>query len=280
MELKDYQRRLFPYAYNILGSYDDAIDAVQDVVMKYHLADKTGIKDEKNYLIRGVINQSINVKKHKSKTSGSKVTLPEPIATENADSDLTKKDILSYSLLVLLDSLNEKERAVFILKEAFDYHHEEIAETLGFTTENSRKLLSRAKTKLTALRPNNTVKHSTDNRQLLDYINAIQSGNLKSLEEMFAQQIRIMTDGGNINIVADKVEGMDKAIQLMAYVYHTYQNTAVIKVTSVNHQPAILFYQNDTLSNCQVFDINPETGTIQSIFSIVDPEKLKNFQKI
>src|SRR5690242_17877568 len=121
MELTDYQKKLFPYAYNILGSYDDAKDAVQDVVVRHLLSDNTHIDNESNYLIKSVINQSINIKKRGSKTINSKTKLPEPIATDNADSGIISKDILSYSVLVLLDKLNPKERAVFILKEAFDY---------------------------------------------------------------------------------------------------------------------------------------------------------------
>ncbi len=48
-------------------------------------------------------------------------------------------------LLILMEKLNPKERAVFILKEGFGYAHEEIAEVLSATVENSRQLLSRAK---------------------------------------------------------------------------------------------------------------------------------------
>ena len=50
---------LFPYAYNILGTAEDAKDAIQDVLYKFLAAGKEEIADPKNYLIRGVINQSI-----------------------------------------------------------------------------------------------------------------------------------------------------------------------------------------------------------------------------
>src|ERR1700761_6349663 len=144
------QRILFPYAYNILGSAEDARDVIQDVLSNYVAKDKEGIEDEKNYLIRSVINRAINVKKRKKKTiSKDDIWLPEPVATDDAaDRSLHLKDILSYSLLVLLEKLNATERAVFILKESFDYTHQEIGEVLSITEEHSRKLLSRAKAKL------------------------------------------------------------------------------------------------------------------------------------
>jgi RNA polymerase sigma-70 factor (ECF subfamily) len=58
--MKDYQSILFPYAYNILGSAEDAKDAIQDVVLKYTLKDIQP-ENEKNYLIKGVINQAIRM---------------------------------------------------------------------------------------------------------------------------------------------------------------------------------------------------------------------------
>lgn len=275
--MKDYQKKLFPYAYNILGSYDDAKDAVQDVVARHILNNSNNIGNESNYLIRGVINQSINIKKRKSRTLSSKLTLPEPISTENADTDVTRRDILSFSLLVLLDKLNPKERAIFILKEAFDYSHEDIAQTLELTVENSRKLLSRAKTKLGEYKPSRPG-GASGTRRLEDYISAIQTGNMKFLESMLAKEISVKTDGGTVSIVAEFIAGINPVAQFLAYVYNTYQTTATIRITSVNNQPALLFYRDGVLVNCQIFSINTESGAIQDIYSVVNPEKLKNFE--
>lgn len=279
MELTDYQKKLFPYAYNILGSYDDAKDAVQDVVVRHLLSDHTHIDNESNYLIRSVINQSINIKKRGSKTLNSKIRLPEPISTDNADSGIVSKDILSYSVLVLLDKLNPKERAVFILKEAFDYSHEEIADTLQTSVENSRKMLSRAKSKLGEMSNKKDSAPFYSTRQLEDYITAIQAGNVKSLEQMLTHDISVMTDGGNKSIVASYLEGSDNVIKLVTYVYKEYQSSTTIRISTVNHQPALLFYLDRELINCQIFDILPESGMIRGIYSMVDPEKLKNLAK-
>lgn len=279
MELTDYQKKLFPYAYNILGSYDDAKDAVQDVVVRHLLSAPSHIDNKSNYLIKSVINQSINIKKRGSKTLNSKIRLPEPISTDNADSGIVSKDILSYSVLVLLDKLNPKERAVFILKEAFDYSHEEIADTLQVSVENSRKMLSRAKSKLGEMKNKKDSAPFYSTRQLEDYIAAIQAGNVKTLEQMLTHDISVMTDGGNKSIVASYLEGSDNVIKLVTYVYKEYQSATTIKISAVNHQPALLFYLDGELINCQIFDILPESGMIRGIYSMVDPEKLKNLAK-
>ena len=59
--MENYQHVLFPYAYNILGTAEDAKDAIQDVLYNFLTAGKEGIEDPKNYLIRSVINQSITI---------------------------------------------------------------------------------------------------------------------------------------------------------------------------------------------------------------------------
>ncbi|MEB2775390.1 hypothetical protein SYJ56_08730 [Algoriphagus sp. D3-2-R+10] len=75
---------LFPYAYNILGSAEDARDTIQEVIFKF-TAKKIAPDNQKNYLIKGVINEAINLKKKKSRTQPVENWLPEPVATDKAD---------------------------------------------------------------------------------------------------------------------------------------------------------------------------------------------------
>ena len=65
--MKEYQKTLFPYSYNILGSAEDARDAVQDVLSKYIEEPREGITNEKGYLIKSVINHAINIKNRRKK---------------------------------------------------------------------------------------------------------------------------------------------------------------------------------------------------------------------
>lgn len=278
--MQDYQHTLFPYAYNILGSAEDARDAIQDVLVSYISADRDAIENEKNYLVRSVINQSINIKKRKQKIIGDTTWLPEPVATEQADTNLKRTEIISYSMLVLLEHLNPRERATFILKEAFDYSHEEIAGVLSVTVENSRKLLSRAKSKLAISREVKQDAWIPGNSYLENYIAVIKSGDTQALEKMLSADISVTTDGGGrVSIVRELTQGVQATMDLMVYVYHAYQQSLTMIQKTINHQPALLFYNGDLLTNCQVFDIDKASGQIRNIYSIVDPEKLKNIEK-
>lgn len=276
--MTDYSGQLFPYAYNILGSAEDARDAVQDVLEKHYAQAREGIENEKAYLIRSVINRAINLKTRRQHTALPGVWLPEPIATESADAAVYLKDILSYSLLVLLERLNAQERAVFILRESFDYAHEEIAAILSITEAYSRKLLSRAKEKL--FKPGSSTSGSAVGPRaqalLQDYIGAIRGRDIPRLEQMLAADVAFFADGGGKRkVVMQQCRGAAQVAGLLVFTHHMYQRKSTIRVITVNHQPAFLFYNKTLLVACQVFDISETDGKILGISTVVDPEKLK-----
>ena len=278
--MKNYQSLLFPYAYNILGSAEDAKDAVQDVVLKYT---SKGFQpdNEKNYLIKGVINQAINMKRRKKKMQPHDEWLPEPVSTERADLGVELRELVSYSLLFLLERLNPKERAVYILKEAFAYTHEEIAEALSISVENSRQLLSRASKKVNANTPETPKAErqtalSEQSRESIDrFVFAIRNKDLDQLHHLLSEDISYHADGGGkIKVVKKYCTGIREVAELLAYVYHTYQRKTTIKPAIVNHQPALLYYYRDKLVTCQVLEFDDDSSKIRRISAIVDPQKL------
>ena len=275
--LKDYPAILFPYAYNILGSAEDARDAVQDVLYKYLSGGQKEVDNEKAYLIKAVINQSINIKDKKAKIRYGDEWLPEPIATEESDKGVRLDDIAAYSLLILLEKLNPKERAVFILKEGFDYSHEEIGEVLSATAESSRQLLSRARRKLDA---DKQVSRLEKPQQLLlqQFLQAVRDKDIHALEDLLTEDIQYSADGGGvIKVVAKHCSGIKEVIDLILLVYTRYLATATFVPTIINHQPAFLYYHKGKLFLCQIFGFSSD-GKIAQINNVLDPQKLKGLQ--
>ena len=80
--------KLLTYAYNIVGSYEDARDLVQDVLEKYIPLDKSSIRDESNFLIKSTANHVINFKIRQNKKEVFGVGLPKPVSLENADTKI------------------------------------------------------------------------------------------------------------------------------------------------------------------------------------------------
>lgn len=271
------------YAYNILGSYEDARDVVQDVWLKILEKPLSGVENEKAYLIKSVINHAINVKERQKRfiKDYTGPWLPEPVATgEQADASMQRKEVLSYSLMVLMEKLNPRERAVFILKEAFNYAHEEIAVTLDVSEDNSRQLLRRAKSRL---KEDNTyggrkLSTSLEPGQLFA---AIQDGNVARLEELLHKDIVITSDGGGkVTAARVPVRGQHNASRFLLGLYQKFYKYPGVRVVPavINHQPALLYYLEDALVNCQIITI--EGGLVSNVYFVRNPDKLKNIQKI
>ena len=272
--MKDWMTILFPYAYNILGAVEDAKDAVQEVLYKRLSGKNEVVENEKAYLIKAVINQSINLKEKKKRMRYGDEWLPEPVATEGADTGIGLSDIAAYSLLILLEKLNPKERAVFILKEGFDYSHEDIADVLSATVENSRQLLSRAKRKLEA---DKQIGPPEKAQQVLlgKFLEAVKDKDIHSLEQLLTEDIAYAADGGGvIKVVATHRSGIREVIALLLLVYDRFLKDADLVPTTVNHQPAMLYYRKGRLFLCQVYGFAAD-GKIAQINNVLDPEKLK-----
>jgi RNA polymerase sigma factor (sigma-70 family) len=268
---------LTTYAYNILGTLQDAEDVVQDVYLKYHLLNKEEINDEKAYLTRMVINQSINLKKKLQKTIAEYPGkwLPEPVSTELADTNIERKEILSYSLMVLLEKLNPRQRGVFILKEAFDYEHEEIADVLGISVDNSRQLLNRAKKQL---QREQLPADSTRNNENLDkYLAVIRSGDVAKLEQLLAEEIGVTSDGGGKAAAFKPMSGRKNVTALLSGIYRKFYSATRIEKTEINGEPALLYYDNGQLVNCQVLVF--EDSALKNIYFMRNPDKLKRLEK-
>ena len=272
------RKLLTTYAYNILGSLEDAKDAVQDAYLNFMEHDTAAIENKKAYLVRSVINISINLKNRQKRLRSvyPGEWLPEPIATEKADASFNQKEILSYSLMVLLEKLNAKQRAVFILKEAFNYDHDEIGAVLDISAENSRQLLSRAKTKLGAIEINNEQKVLPGN--LDKYLSVIQNADMQQLEKILYEDIMVVSDGGGKAVAFRKpVKGSKDVTALLLGVYKKFYHQATFKKTTINHQPALLYYENDLLVTCQIFSL--KNNKINNVYFIRNPDKLKMLQK-
>jgi RNA polymerase sigma-70 factor (ECF subfamily) len=269
---------LTSYAYNILGSYEDAKDVVQDVMLEMINRSGADITNEKAYLTRSVINRAINARnrlqKMQSGYPGS--WLPEPVAPETADSELNQKDILSYSLMVLLEKLDAKQRAVFILKEAFSYEHEEIAEVLDISVENSRKILSRAKAALQNERFNEAVKHPGD--YLDKYMNVIRTRDVKKLEQLLSNDVMVVSDGGGkVAAALNPLVGIESASLFLYGIYNKFYIGKEPEIGWVNHDPALFYYHDGQLVTCMIFEVRNEL--IRRVYIVRNPDKLVAFQK-
>ena len=145
--------RLFGIAYRMLGSAAAAEDIVQDVWVRWQTTDRSVVRDTPAFLATTTTRLAINVIKSARSRRETYMgpSLPEPVDT-SADPALgaERNEALEFAVLLLLEKLSPKERAAYVLREAFDYSYREIAHILRLEEANTRQLVTRARQHLAA----------------------------------------------------------------------------------------------------------------------------------
>jgi RNA polymerase sigma factor (sigma-70 family) len=192
------RRRLFGIAYRMLGSAADAEDILQDVWLRWQAADRRAVSNPAAFLatttLRLVINLAQSARSRRELCVG--FGLPEPMhSLDDPGFRAERGQALELALRLLLESLSPKERAAYILREAFGYLFPEIAEVLRLTEANTRQLISRARKRIGARR--RTPASADEHRRLLEaFIAAAQTGDFARLEGMFGSARQARTTFG------------------------------------------------------------------------------------
>ncbi|MEV6491189.1 sigma-70 family RNA polymerase sigma factor, partial [Actinoplanes sp. NPDC051633] len=143
--------RLAAIAYRLLGSADEAEDAVQETFLRWQAADVDRIEVPEAWLTKVLTNLCLNQLTSARARRETYVGrwLPEPLLAGDpmlgpADT-AEQRESVSYAVLTLMERLSPNERAVYVLREAFDYPHREIAGILDITEAASQQIFHRAK---------------------------------------------------------------------------------------------------------------------------------------
>jgi RNA polymerase sigma-70 factor (ECF subfamily) len=184
--------RLFGIAYRILGSAAEADEVVQDTWIRWHGAERSTIRDATAFLATIATRLAINVSQSARQRRETHMGpwLPEPVDAE-ADPAVRalRGDALEHGVLALLERLAPVERAVFVLREGFDYPYGAVARVLGLSEPNTRQLASRARRHLAG--DHRFAVEAPDHRRLLEAIVvAAQRGQLGALEQVLLEDIR------------------------------------------------------------------------------------------
>ena len=176
--------RLFGIACRVLGSATEADDVVQDTWIRWQGTDRSQVRDPTGFLVTATTRlaitagQSAHVRRETSVGAW-----PAEAVDAGADPSLgaEQREALELAVRTLLEKLSPSERAVYLLREVFDYPYRQIAEVLALSEVNARQLLTRARRRLSSeqrrpVRP-------ADQQRLLDaFVAACQAGDIATLE--------------------------------------------------------------------------------------------------
>jgi len=269
----------------MLGSVAEAEDVVQEALLRLHRAEAEGerIESPRAYLstvvTRLAIDQLRSARVRRETYVGE--WLPEPLLVSEEEDPARHAEVadsLSLAFLVLLESLTPEQRAVFLLREVFDYPYEQIAEIVGKSQPAVRQLAVRARQQVDERRVRFDASREQRDELADRFFAATQEGDLEGLEALLAEDVELHGDGGG------KAPALARALFGRSRVAKTLRNwnrTAgripgiSIRRVDVNGQPGAMFLDSEgRLIN--VMSIDVADGQIQGIRSIVNPDKLRH----
>jgi len=282
---EQYRGLLFSIAYRMLGSVADAEDTLQEAFIRWQRTSSDEIRSPRALLVtivtRLCINHLESARVRREQYVGE--WLPEPLVTDPKSEPshvLRVDESLSMAFLVLLERLTSIERAVFLLREIFEYEYSEIATILGQSEANCRQILRRARQHVSEARPRFKASSEERSNLLERFLRATSHGDMDGLVELLASDVVLHSDGGGKALaVPNLIFGSDKVARgILGSLEKLVPRNLLTRTVLINGQPGIVSYLNG--KPYSVLTLDTSEGRIWAIYVMTNPEKLAHLPKL
>ncbi len=274
-----YRSLLFSIAYRMLGSVADAEDMLQETFIRWQQSGDEEIRSPRAFLVtivsRLCINHLQSARVQREEYVGQ--WLPEPIVTDPGSDPLEMiklDESLSMAFLVLLERLTPIERAVFLLREVFEYDYSEIGAVLGESEVNCRQILRRARQHVSAVRPRFEASTRKQDELLQRFLAAVGTGDMDGLLGLLSEDVVLHSDGGGKAVaVPNLVHGADNVVRgILGAFRKLLPKTLVRRLARINGEPGVVSYLDGKPYSVVTLDV--VDGRVQAIYILTNPEKL------
>jgi RNA polymerase sigma-70 factor (ECF subfamily) len=283
---EEYRSLLFAMAYRMLGSAMEAEDIVQEAYLRYRATPPERIRTLKSFLTTIVHHLCIDHLKSAQVRRENYVGpwLPEPIITGDSAAlmsplhQIIDQESISVAFLVLLESLSPLERAVFLLREVFDYEYAEIAEITGRDEVACRQLFSRAKKHISNNRPRFPASPEVHAKMVGRFLNACTAGDIEGLMSLMAEDVTAWMDGGGKVAVSARqpIQGRDKVARgIISHLARVPEGTTA-EVIEANGLPALLVRFKGQIVSLLTLEV--EGDFIRAVRTVINPDKLAHIK--
>lgn len=272
--------RLLGLAYRLLGSWAEA----EDVVQEAHLAwveRREEPQSAQAWLEKVVTNRCLDVLKSARVRREEYVGpwLPEPMLTPVAAEPSLDVEAISLAFLTLLERLSPLERAVYVLAEAFDYSHDDIARALAREPAAVRQLLHRAREHVREGRPRFAPDRAAHEAVLGQFFGAVMTGDVSAVERLLVSDARVLTDGGGkVRAAINVVTGANRVARFVIGVSAKQPPTLTWELLDLNGWPAMVGLEGTVVKS--VVQLETDGQLVFSVASIVNPEKLAALERV
>jgi RNA polymerase sigma factor (sigma-70 family) len=278
--------RLEAIAYRLLGSAEEAQDVVQDTFLRWHGADVARIEVPEAWLTKVLTNLCLNQLTSARARREAYVGrwLPEPLLAGDpmlgpADT-VEQREAVSYAVLTLMERLSPNERAVYVLREAFDYPHRQIAEILDITEAASQQIFHRAKMHVASTQARRDIDKAAAQRIVEEFLAAATSGQTDELVRLLTKDAISISDGGGQ--VPARTKAVEGAVAVAKFVWSMVKPTEAkraivggspeIYAWTANGEPAVVVVAAGRVVAIMCLDVTAEG--ITACRTQANPDKL------
>ncbi len=272
------RRPLERLAYRMLGVAAEAEDAVQDAFLRWHEAlSKTTVADDGAYLRATVTRLCLD--RLRSARARREVYvgpwLPEPLlgAADRPDDAAALADDVSFALLLALERLSPLERAAFLLHDVLDVPFDEIATTLGRTSEACRALASRAREHVRDAGARRLPRRADMLRVRDAFAAAIAADDPHRLAALLTHDVVMLSDGGGKKPAAiNPIVGPDRVVRMLLGIAQKFGGLLDVRPAEINGAPGFVVFLDGELDQTVAFDFAGER--IAALYLVRNPDKL------
>lgn len=277
--------RLFGLAYRMLGSVADAEDILQDVHLRWLQQEDDTIVNPAGWLLtvvtRACIDWQRSARHRREHYVG--VWLPEPLLepvhgiAEGPQAVTELANNLSFAFLHLLEKLNPLERAVLLLRQAFDWPFNEIAASLDKTEAHCRQLFKRAQQKIggalySDIGGQMTAPDANAERLLVNFLHTCMSGDFAGLLKCLHEDLIAYSDGGGkVTSLLRPITGSERVARFLRRTIQPRQNLKVVP-HSINGEPGLVVFEQERVIAALIFAFREQK--LWRLYSIRNPDKL------
>ena len=258
---QEHRSFLWGLCYRITGSAEDADDVLQDTFVRACRHAPAHLDNPRRWLMRIAVNLGRDVLRRRKRRGYVGPWLPTPIDTDDDGSPPSfepvvegrtlerRYDLLesaSLAFLQALEALTPTQRAVLLLRDAFDYTAAEVARVLDTSDGNVRIIHMRARRALVDYeRRRPTPAPSTRTRTnavLRRFVELLTNGDVRAIEQMLAADVKAVTDGGG-EFTASRIPivGAFRVARFFSRLAASRTGGVRVDIRAINGQAAAIF---------------------------------------
>jgi RNA polymerase sigma-70 factor (ECF subfamily) len=274
--------RVWATAYRMLGSVADADDAVQTVWLRWLEAAPSGVESPNAWLVTAVTRLCIDELRSARRRRVTYVGpwLPEPLVdgAHPLPPDLVEREeSLSLVHLVLLERLGPVERATFVLHDALDWNHGDIARALGKSEAACRQILTRARRRLSDAPVTTPARNAHSIELGRRFVNALARGDIPTLMQALDASAVFLSDGGGRVLTALRpIRGPDRICRLLSRLIAKRHAPLTKKEVTVNGAPGLWLEHPDGRPHAVYgLGFSEDGKRVTAIYVMLNPDKMR-----